>query len=185
MATLKSRQVLKKNRNRGLYVGKEQPVTGTIVVKDGASIATTDLIQLVQLGENVRPHRILLMSTPISGNPVLTNPTFNIGVAPLLTGNFARPNGDTYAPVTTSASVLSAGLVIPANDEIVDVDIPRPVADSVSKYGPYLVTATPAGAGAFSVAGGDIELSLTVVFNGEGSNISVYDEFVNQKVKNA
>lgn len=185
MATLKSRLVQKKNRHRGVYSGKEQSVTGTIILRSGGSIATTDLIQLVPLGENVRPHRILLMSTPIAGNPVLTNPTFNIGVAPLMTSNFARPNGDVFPPAATSASVLSAGLVIPANDMIVDIDIPRPVADSVSKYGPYLVTATPAGAGAFSVAGGDIELSLTVVYNGEDTQVSIYDEFVGQKVKNA
>lgn len=185
MATLNSRLVLKKNRHRGLYSGKEQSVTGSIIVSDGDSIATTDLIRLVPLGENVRPHRILLMSTPVAGTPVLTNPTFNIGVAALMTGNFARPNGDEFTPPTTSASVLSAGLVIPANDEIIDIDIPRPVADSVSKYGPYVVTATPAGAGAFSVAGGDIELSLTVVYNGEVNLASVYDEFMNTKVKNA
>lgn len=186
MATLSSRLVQKKNRHRGVYSGKEQSVTGTIVVAAGASIATTDLIRLVPLGENVRPVRILLTSTPISGTPVLTNPTFNIGVEALMSVDFVRLNQDAFPPLTTDADALSAALVIPANDEVVDVDIPRPVADSVSKYGPYTVTATPAGAGAFSVAGGDIELSLTVVFIGEEDNAaSVYTEFMNTKVANS
>lgn len=186
MATFTSRLVQKKNRNRGVYSGKEQSVTGTIILASGASIATTDLIQLVPLGENVRPTRLLLKSTTISGNPALTNPTFNIGVAPLSASNFTRPDGTVYAPLTVSATVLSAGLVIPANDVIVDIDIPRPVADSVANYGPYLVTATPAGAGAFSVAGGSIELALTVIFEGEISTVAgVYDEFMNTKVANA
>lgn len=185
MATLNSRQVAKKNNHRGVYAGQEHDITAKIVVKAGGSIALTDLIKMVPLGENVRPSRLLLKATPISGTPVLTNPTFNVGVIATRTTPLTRPNGDAYPTLTTAASGLKAGMIIPANNEIAEFSVPRPVANSVSKYGPFTVTLTPAGAGAFSVAGGDIELALTVVFETEQNVASVYDEFVNTKVKNS
>lgn len=185
MATINSRQVSKKNNHRGVYEGQEHEITAKILVADGTSIATSDLIKMVPLGENVRPSRLLLKATPVSGTPVLTNPTFNCGVIATRTTSLTRPNGDVYPVLTTSATALKAGLIIPVNNEIAEFSIPRPVANSVSKYGPFTVTLTPAGAGAFSVAGGDIELALTVVFETEGNITSVYNEFVNGKVKNA
>lgn len=182
MATLKSDLVAKKIRHRGLYSGKSQTVAGSIKVAAGGSIALADLIQAVPLGENVRPGRLRLYVTPLSGTPVLTNPTFNVGVTTITAANFTRPNGDVFVPVTTSATVLSTGLVVAANT-ITDVEVPRPVADSVSKYAPFYVTLTPAGVGAFSVAGGDILLTLEVEFAGEiNPATAVYSEFNSQKV---
>jgi hypothetical protein len=65
-----------------------------------------------------------------------------------------------------------------------DIEIKRPVADSVSGYAPYNVTLTPITS-AFSVAGGDVDLMVTVEYLGEQkTNGFVYSEYVNQKVAN-
>ncbi len=184
MANFDSQSVQKLTRSRGLYAGKEQSVSGTIVVRAGGSIATTDLIRALVLGENQRPVRLILTSTPISGTPVLTNPTFNVGVAPFSTASYTRLEGTIHAPLTAVASQLSAGLVIATDNMKADVEVARPVADSVANYAPFYVTMTPAGAGAFSVAGGDIELTLTVVVVGEENNALIYNEYAQTKVKN-
>ena len=111
----------------------------------------------------------------------MTNPTFDIGVEPILTENFKRPDGTEYAPLTEDDNILSPALVVAAN-MVTDVAVPRPVADSVSKYGPYYVTLQPAGAGAFSVAGGDLQLQLEVVFLGEQNvDPNVYTSYANTK----
>lgn len=184
MATLKSDLVNKKLRHRGIYVGKEQDVTGSLYVKAGTSIALTDLIEAVPLGENVRPTRILIQATTRSGTPVLTNPTFNVGVAPI-GGTFTRPDGTTYPALAADVDMLSPLAVIAANT-ITDIAIPRPVADSVANYGPFMVTLQPGGAGAFSVAGGDIELQVQVVYLGEQHpDSTVYNTFAETKYKNA
>lgn len=185
MANFDTNLYRKRNKHRGVYGGKEQSVTGVLRVAAGGSIATTDLIRAVPLGENVRPIRITLTATPVSGTPVLTNPTFNVGVIPYSTATYERPDGTDYAPLTADADALSAAAVIDADNMFTDIEIPRPVADAVSAYAPYVVTLTPAGAGAFSVAGGDIDLAVTVVYLGEQkADGHVYTEFVNQKVKN-
>lgn len=182
MATFNSDLVVKKLRHRGLHMGREQNVTGGLYVAAGGSIALTDLIQMVPLGENTRPIRITINSTPLSGTPVLTNPTFSIGVT-AIGGTFTRPDGSAFPAVTTSATILSAATAL-ANNTKTFIEIPRPAADSVSKYGPLYVTLTPAGAGAFSVSGGDILLQCEVTFLGEKKDRAlVYEEFLNQKVK--
>jgi hypothetical protein len=184
MATLSSDLVNKKIRHRGLYVGKEQSLSGSFRIADGASIATTDLMRAVPLGENVRPIRITLLVTPLSGTPVLTNPTFDVGVEPVMATNFKRPDGTEFAPLAADTDILSPDAVIAANSTT-DIEIPRPVADSVSGYGPFYVTLTPSGAGAFSVAGGDIQLQVEVVFLGEqNADATVYDAFANTKYEN-
>lgn len=171
--------------HRGLYGGKEQTVTGLVRVADGGSIALTDLIRAVPLGENTRPVRIVLSATPVSGTPVLTNPTFNVGVVSKSAETYERPDGTEFAPVTTDADVLAAAVAIDADNMFTDIEVPRPVADSVSNYGPYTVTLTPAGAGAFSVAGGDIDLGITVTFLGEQiSEGFVYTSYVGTDVNN-
>lgn len=185
MANFDSLLVRKNLRHRGIYAGKEQSVTGFIKVADGGSIALTDLIRMVPLGENVRPLAVRLWCRTTSGTPVLTNPTFDIGVAPLLTGNLTRPNGDVFAPLTADTDALVAGVSIATDEHVLTTDLPAPVADSVTNYGPYLVTVKPAGAGAFSVAGGAIVLKLEVVYVGEESLIDpLYVEYVNPKVAN-
>lgn len=185
MATLSSDLVNKKIRHRGLYVGKEQPLSASFYIADGDSIATTDLMRAVPLGENVRPIRITILATPLSGTPVMTNPTFDVGVEPIMTTNFKRPDGTEFAPLTADTDILSPDAVIAANSKT-DIEIPRPVADSVSGYGPFYVTLTPSGAGAFSVAGGDLQLQVEVTFLGEQNpQATVYDAFANTKYENA
>lgn len=185
MATFDSVLVKKGINHRGLYGGKNQSVTGVLRVAAGSSIATADLIRMVPLGENVRPTRLVLTSTPVSGTPVLTNPTFAIGIAPRYATATQRPDGTSYPPPATLATALVNSMVIDTDNMKQDIEIKRPVADSVSRYGQYFVTMTPAGAGAFSVAGGDIDLALTVVFAGEQkADGFVYDSYISQNVNN-
>lgn len=186
MANFDSLLVQKKLRHRGIYAGKEQSVTGFIKVADGESIATTDLIRMIPVGENVRPVSVRLQARTLSGTPVLTNPTFDIGVTPLLATTFTRPNGDTFAPLSASTTILAADLSLATNEHDVAVDLSAPVADSVTNYGPYIITAQPTGAGAFSVAGGDIVIKLTAVFLGEESLVDpLYTEYLVDKVENS
>lgn len=184
MATRDSDLVVKKIKHRGLYVGKTQPVSGSIKLVAGSSVALADLLRMVPVGENVRPFRLTLQSTPLSGTPVLTNPTFTAGVAPYSASTLTRPDGTTYPPLTADVDQLATAIVIDADNMKSVVEVARPVADSVSKYGPYYVTLTPSGAGAFSVASGDILLTLTVEFLGESKPDNlVYSEWMNLKVK--
>ena len=182
MATLNSDLVVKKIRHRGLYSGKEQSVTGSIKLSDGSSVATTDLMQMVPMGENVRPIRILLQVTPLSGTPVLTNAVFDVGVKSISTTALTRPDGTSYPALTTDSDQLAANVTL-ANNTKTTIEIPRPVADSVAKYGPYYVTLTP-DTSAFSVAGGDILVSAEVVFLGEiKPDAMVYTTWNSQKVE--
>ncbi len=181
MATLNSDLVVKKIRHRGLYSGKEQSVTGSIKLSAGTSVATTDLLQMVPLGENVRPIRILLQVTPLSGTPVLTNAVFDVGVKSISTTALTRPDGTSYPALVTDADQLAANVTL-ANNTKTTIEIPRPVADSVANYGPYYVTLTP-DTSAFSVAGGDILVSAEVVFLGEiKPDAMVYTSWNSQKV---
>jgi hypothetical protein len=185
MANFDTNLYLKRNKHRGVYGGKEQTVTGVLRVADGGSIETTDLIRAVPLGENVRPIRIVLSATPVSGSPALTNATFDVGVIPYQTAAYERPDGTEYPALTADPDALSAAAAIDTDEMFTDIEIPRPVADSVAAYAPYVVTLTPAGAGAFSVSGGDIDLAVTVTFLGEqNANGLVYTTYVDQKVSN-
>lgn len=184
MAIFESKDVKKLQRDRGLYSGRTHSVTGNLVLASGASIATTDLIHMLLLGENIRPERVILEFIPTSGTPVLTNPTFSVGIKQLSTAAYVLPNGTSYAAPTTSATAYVSSMVLDADNMKQDIEVKRPVADSVSGYAPAYVTLTPAGAGAFSVAGGGGVLKLTVEYLGLEDDSSVYTEFVNQKVKN-
>lgn len=184
MANYDTLLVKKLNRNRGLYSGKEQAVTGILVVNVGDSITTSDLIRAVPLGENSRPVRVILTATPISGTPVLVNPTFHVGVAPIGTASYTDARGVVYAPCPVDADIISPSVVLSADNMKQDVEVARPVLDSVNKYAPFYVTLTPAGAGAFSVTGGSIELALTVVQLGDEITDSVYTSFMQTKVAN-
>lgn len=185
MATFDSDLVGKKLRHRGLYSGKSQSVTGSRRLAAGTSIALADLLRMVPLGENVRPTRLILKSIPLSGTPVLTNGTFTVGVAPVSASTLTRADGTTYPPLTADVDQLATAVAINADNMATVIEVARPVADSVSKYGPFYVTLTPSGAGAFSVASGDVLLQLTVEFEGEvkPDNL-VYSEWINMKVKN-
>lgn len=186
MATLKSLEVNKKQRNRGLSRGVNNTASGTLRVgasQEISSIATTDLVRMLIMGENQRPTKVTLAAIPVSGTPVLTNPTFNVGVADAHGGTFTRPNGDTFPVVTTDADQISAALVIPSDNMVVDTQVARAMA--TASFAPYYITLTPAGAGAFSVSGGVIDLVLTVEFAGEVNGAAlVYDEYNATKVAN-
>ena len=189
MANYDSNLFRKNVRNRGLYGGKPQAITGVIRVGTGAtaqaaSIATTDLLRFMKLGENVRPVRVIIEAIPVSGTPVLTNPIFSVGVQQPDASTFTRPDGTTYPAVTTSATALVASMTLDTDNMKQDIEIKRPAADSVSNYAPYIVTLTPITS-AFSVAGGDVDLMVTVEYLGEQkANGFVYSEYVSQNVNN-
>lgn len=185
MATFNSDAVVKNLTYRANSSGQEATFTGAIKCAAGSSFALADVLNFMILGENQRPVRIILEAEHLSGTPVLTNPTFNIGVAPYVTTTFKRADETTYPPTPVDVDQLSAALVIPADKMATDTVVARPVADAVSKYAPYYVTVQPAGAGAFSVAGGDILLKLTVECAGERrADSMVYTQYMNTKVKN-
>lgn len=184
MAITKSPLVKKTLRQRGTLGGQEQEVTGVVRLAAGASIATTDLLQMVNLGENVRPIRLTLTATPVAGNPVLTAFTFKAGVAPDSTLPFKRPDGTEYPAIPVDDDALVASLAIPAGKMITSVAVTRPVADNVPNYSPYFVTLVPTAAA--SVAGGDVDLALTVTWVAEQkANGFIYDQMLNGKVRNA
>lgn len=183
MATKTSNLIKKGIKHRGLYGGKEQDVTGVIRVRAGESIATSDLLRMVPLGENVRPIRLTLTATPVNGNPVLTAFTFKAGVAPASTVPFKRPDGTDYPQLTADDDALVASMAIPAGLLITSTSVNRPVANNVPNYAPYDATLVPTATA--SVAGGDVDLALTVTFVGEQKAEGfVYTQFINPKVKN-
>lgn len=183
MANFDTNLVAKKLRHRGTHAGQFYSATGVLRVTAGTSIATSDLIRAVPLGENVRPTKIVIVAIPVSGTPVLTNPTFSVGASPILTANYARPDGTTYPALTASGTAYVASMVLDSDNMASQAEVKRPVADSVPNYGPAYLTLTPAGAGAFSVAGGDIDLKVIVEYIGESrGDAPVYTQYMNTKV---
>ena len=184
MATFDSFLVTKNIRHRGLYAGKEQTVSGSRRLAAGGSIATTDLLRMVPLGEDQRPLRITAMIKAVSGTPVLTNPSFSFGISPISASNVTRPDGTVYTPVVASATRLGASTAM-GTDEMLTITEIDSVTDA-SNWGPFYVTMTPSGAGAFSVAGGDVDIILEVVYLGELQEATpLYTEFNSTKYKNA
>ena len=163
MANFDSDLIVKNIRHRGIANGKEQTVSGRVRVKAGGSIATSDLLRMVPLGENQRPIRMVAMIRAAS--------------------NVTRPDGTVFTPVTTSATRLGASTAL-STDEMAHFTEIDSVTDSVN-WGPFYVTMTPSGAGAFSVAGGDVDVTLEVVYLGEAQTAEpVYTRFNNPKYKN-
>jgi hypothetical protein len=183
MANIDSNLVAKKNRSRGVHAGQLMSVTGVTRIVAGTSVATSDLLRMVPLGENVRPLRIILHWTPVSGTPVLTNAVFSVGVSPILSTSYARPDGTLFAAPTAGATAYVATATVDSTDNMATViEVKRPVADSVSKFGPAYLTLTPITS-AFSVAGGDGDLKVTVEYAGESTgDAPVYTTFVATKV---
>lgn len=182
MANFDTNLFRKNNKQRGVYGGKEQTVTGVLRIEDGGSIALTDLIRAVPMGEKTRPIRLAVSAFTASGTPVLTNGTVNAGVAPLSAVPYKRPDGTEYTPLAADEDALAAALVVALNEPEVTIAVTSPTA--LADFGPYVVTLTPAGVGAMSVAGGAIDLNVTVTFLGEQVTGFVYDEYVNQNVNN-
>jgi len=184
MANFDSDLVVKGVRHRGLANGKEQSVSARVRVAAGGSIATSDLIRMVPAGENVRPIRITVLIKEVSGTPVLTNPSFSVGISPVSASNLTRPDGTVFTPVTESDTRLGASTAL-TTDEMATFTEVDTVAD-VQNWAPYYVTLTPSGAGAFSVADGDVDIILEAVFLGEQQTAPlIYTEFNSTKYKNA
>ncbi len=184
MAIIRSNIDQKGIRHRGVYGGKEQSITGVVKLTAGQTLATTDILHMLPLGENVRPLRIAVHAAPLSGSPVLTGGAMNVGVVPYDNVPFKRPDGTEYPAIPTSANALGT-LTLPTGQPLQDTqpEAARPVATSVPLYAPYRVTLTPTAA--FGVTGGDVELSLTLVYVGEQNpDPYVYTEFLSQKVQN-
>lgn len=184
MATSRSNIDVKGLRHRGVYAGKEQSLTGVIKLRAGQSLATTDLVQMIPLGENVRPIRFTLLATPVAGTPVLSGGGFNVGVIPYNDVPFKRPDGTEFPAIPTDPDALGTATLPTGQPLLVSAAANRPVANSVPNYAPYRVTLTPSAT--FGVTGGDIELALEVVFLGEQiAEPYVYTEFLSQKVDNS
>lgn len=185
MATFYSQQIPKRLRHRGLYEGKEQSVSGTLRLLAGGALQTTDLLQMLILGENVRPESILVGVKKVNGTPVLTNPSFSVGVTPLVLNptSVTRPDGTVYPPLAASATILGASTALGA-DNLARFGEPGIPSATLADWGPYIVTLTPSGAGAFSVAGGDIDIFVEIVTRGELTEAApVYSEFNSTKYK--
>ena len=185
MPIFDSFMVTKNIRHRGLCHGKEQTVSSRVRVAAGGSlvIGGADLLRMVPVGEDQRPIRLTALIKAVSGTPVLTNPSFSFGISPISASNVTRPDGSVYTPVTASATRLAASTAM-GTDEMLTITEIDSVTDA-SNWGPFFVTMTPSGAGAFSVAGGDVDIILEVVFLGEMQEaLPVYSEFNNTKYKN-
>lgn len=183
MATFYADQIPKRLRHRGVYEGREQSVSGSLRVSPGQSLATADLLQMLKLGENQRPVRLLISVTKLNGTPVLTNPSFSIGVTPDTAANVTRPDGTVYPPLVASTTVLGASTALGTDLTTQVIDVPPPTANT--DWGPFIVTLTPSGAGAFSVSGGEIDIKLTAVILGERTEaLPIYSEFNSAKYKN-
>ena len=182
MANFDSDLIVKNIRHRGLHSGKEQTVSAKRRLAAGGSIATSDLLRMVPLGENCRPVRITAMIKAVSGTPILTNPSFSIGITSIAATNTTRPDGTVYTPVTTSATRLGASTALSTDEMATYTEVDS--VTNTTNWAPFYVTMTPS-AGAFSVAGGDIDIVLEVVYLGEQTTAPlVYDTFNNGKYKN-
>lgn len=175
MATYKSDLTVKGIRHRSTHEGIVDSVTGRFRLNPGTALTTADLFNMVPLGENVRPLRIILSYKEVSGTPVLTGGDFDIGVAPLLATNVKRADGTEFPPLTAAATKYSASADLGAATQ---VNVPVTVAPSDNtKWGPFYVTLTPGEA--TSVAGGSIDINLTVEFAAEKEEAEpVYSEFL-------
>lgn len=189
MANYDSALFRKNVRQRGSHGGRLSSVTGVIrfgIAGTGSSATgagVSDLLRMMYIGENIRPVRLILTSTPVSGTPVLANATFNAGIAQVNATSFTRGDQTVYPAPATLATALASGLTINTDNMNTIIEVSRPVADSVSNYAPSIVTLTPTGA--FSVSGGAVDLALTIEYFGEQkTNGFVYTDYVNQKVKN-
>jgi len=181
MATYTSNLIAKRIRHRGLYEGKEQPLSGTYRLKVGTALTTADVFHMVPLGENVRPDRIIVSYKEVSGTPVITGGSFSVGVVPYSATTLERADGTTYAPLTANATLYSSGADLGAG---VLVHIAPTVAPSTNTdWGPFILTLTPTEA--TSVAGGEIDIVVTVEFRGELTEADpVYSEFNSGKYEN-
>lgn len=175
MATYKSDLVVKGIRQRSTHEGVVDSVTGRFRLKPGTTLSSADLIQAVTMGENARPARLILSYKEVSGTPVLTGGELSIGVAPQTPGvDLERADGSKFPALTPAATKFSAGADLGAAPQV-NVAVTVPPSDN-TKWGPYFLTLTPTEN--TSVAGGEIDINLTVEFAAEKEEADpVYSEW--------
>lgn len=176
MATYKTDLVVKNIRQRSTHEGVVDSVTGRIRLKPGTTLTSSDLIQAVRMGENSRPARLILSYKEVSGTPVLSGGDFSVGVAPETPGvNLKRPDGTEFPPLTGSATQFSASADLGAAAQV-NIAVTAPPSAN-TKWGPYFLTLTPTEN--TSVAGGEIDINLTVEFAAEKEEADpVYTEWL-------
>lgn len=181
MATYSSDLVRKLIRHRGLYDGKSQHVSGVYRLKVGTTLTTSDVLNMIPLGENVRPNRITVSYKEVSGTPVITGGSVSVGVAPISATTLTRPTGETFPALSANATLYSAGADLGAAPQVNVAVTAAPTTNT--DWGPFYLTLTPTES--TSVAGGEIDIILTVEFLGEHQEADpVYTEFNSTKYKN-
>lgn len=163
MANYNSDLTVKGIRHRSTHEGIVDSVTGRLRLSPGRTLTSADLLRMVPLGENVRPLRIILSYKEVSGTPVLTGGDFDIGVAPFQATNVKRADGTEFPPLTTAGTRYSSTADLGAATQV-NVAVTAPPSDN-TKWGPFYVTLTPNEN--TSVAGGEIDINLTVEFAAE------------------
>lgn len=177
MAIINSDLTVKGIRQRGLYEGKTQSVSGRFRLKVGQSITTADTLRAVPLGENVRPTKITLTLKKVSGTPAITGGAVNVGVAPQTPGvNLKRADGTEFPPLTASAALYGAAdfdAGVATKIELVASQLPS----ANTKWGPFWLTLTPTETS--TVSGGEFDVNVTVEYQGEKEEAAaVYDSFL-------
>lgn len=174
MAIFKSDLLVKRIQHRGLYDGREQNVSGTFRLKPGVTLTTADILHMVPLGENVRPVEVRLVYKRVSGSPTLTGGTVSVGVIPARATDFNRPTGQVFPALSANATVIAASMAGTLAAEVQAQVAAPPSANT--KWGPFIVTATPTGN--ISVSGGVVDLCLEVTYLGEHEEAdAVYTSF--------
>lgn len=174
MATYKSDLTVKGIRHRTTHEGIIDSVTGRFRLNPGTTLTSADLLNMVPLGENARPNRIILSYKEVSGTPVLTGGDFDIGVAPQLATNLKRADLVEFPPLTAAGTLYSSSADLGAAAQVNVAVTAAPSANT--KWGPFFVTLTPNEN--TSVAGGSIDILLTVEFAGEKEEAEpVYSEW--------
>lgn len=180
MATFLSDLIPKRLRHRGVYDGKIQSVTGSYRLNPGVTLTTADVIQMIELGENVRPVRLVVAVKEVSGTPTVTG-TVSVGVAPSLVANLVRPTGETFPPLTAAATLYSASINL-GTTATTHVN-PAVAPTTNTDWGPFYVTVTPTAN--LSVADGSVDIFVTAEFEGEHQEVApIYSEFNASKYKN-
>lgn len=175
MATYNSDLTVKGIRHRTTHEGIVDSVTGRLRLNPGQTLATSDLLRMVPLGENVRPVRIILSYKEVSGTPVLAGGTFNVGVEPMLATNVKRADGTEFPPLTAAATKYGSASSL-ASASQVNLAVTAAPSDN-TKWGPFWLTLVPTAA--TSVSGGSIDLNVTVEFGGEKQEAAqVYSTFL-------
>lgn len=168
MTLYNSNLVSKKARNRGLYVGKDEGVTGRVFLKNGTVLTTSDDLLIVPVGENQAIHKISLLVLGDTSTIAGSIGTFQIldkaGNAVVVQRN--GPNGAAASkytsPATSAAALRSAGQLDGYTETV--------LATPAKLAGPTNVGIRITTGGTIAA---DTEVFVTVYFKGEASMTTV------------